>query len=189
MMPPAHYRLWDDMPVPNRWVLGNLREEGTLLAPGQLIAGKPVNITMPLSMGVLESGQPLDYSIDPRGTPVVTRRAAELLAPICGQQLQLIEVSVEGHPGPFFVANATRTAHCLDESRSRGASRWTAEDGQPERIGDYHAMDKLIIDPGRTGGLDLFRVAHYTVALIVSERLKNAMEEAGLLGPSFEPVT
>jgi uncharacterized protein DUF1629 len=80
-------------------------------------------------------------------------------------------------------------AECVDEQRSEGVSRWTAEDGRPDRIGDYHAMDKLVIDPERAGGLDFFRVAHYSIALIVSERLKRAMEDAKLLGPRFEPVT
>src|SRR6185295_1510469 len=135
---------------------------------------------------VLLQGIALDYSTSPTGVPVVTPRAADVLEKVCGPQVQLIQVSVQGHEGPFFIANAIRTADCVDEQRSQGVSRWTEADGRPDRIGDYHAMDKLVIDPNRTGGLDLFRVARYTVALIVSDRLKRAMEEAQLLGPKFD---
>src|SRR5688572_475928 len=103
-------------------------------------------------------------------------------------------VEVAGHQGPHpeayhRIANALRTADCVDEQRSRGVELWTAEEGPPDRIGDYHAMDKLMIDPARTGGLDFFRVTRYLVALVVSERLKRAMEDAKLLGPKFDPVT
>lgn len=185
----SYYDLWDDMLVPGRWVLGEAQSQGRPVDPWQFATGKPAKVEPPLTFEVLLQGKALDYSTSPHGVPVVTHRAADLLAKLCSSQVQLIEVSVQGHEGPFFIANAIRTADCVDEQRSLGVSRWTAEDGRPDRIGDYHAMDKLIIDPDRTGGLDFFRVDRYTVALIVSNRLKRAMEEAKLVGPKFDPVT
>lgn len=40
----------------------------------------------------------------------------------------------------------------------------------------------------RIGGLHFFRVQDYEVALIVFETLKQAMEQANLVGPRFAPV-
>jgi hypothetical protein len=184
-----YYDLIDDMETPGRWVLGDIQGKVPWVDPWQFTAGKPANVDPPLTIEVLLKGRILDYSITPHGVPVVTQRGADLLASVCGSQTQLIEVSVQGYPGPFFIANAVNHVVCVDEQRSQGVQRFSAEDGLPDRIGDYHAMDKLMIDPARTGGLDFFRITHYHVALIVSERLKRAMEDEKLLGPRFEPVT
>lgn len=185
----SYFDLLDDMEFPGRWVLGDVERNGSWANPWQFTAGNVVQADAPLNIAVLLQGRPLDYSTDTYGVPIVTARAADLLKQVCGSQVQLIEVSVQGHQGPFFIANATRAADCVDEQLSQGVRRWTEEDGRPDRIGDYHAMDKLVIDPNRTGGLDLFRVARYTVVLIVSDRLKRTMEEAKLLGPRFDLVT
>lgn len=42
------------------------------------------------------------------------------------------------------------------------------------------------IDPAKVGDARIFRPWGWTVALVVSEDLKNAMEEAGLTGTKFE---
>lgn len=181
----TYFDLRDDMEVPGRWVLGEIPG----VDPWQFSAGKPAMVNRPLAFEVLLEGIALDYSTSPTGVPVVTPRAADVLAEVCGSQVQLIEVSVQGRQGPFFIANATRTADCVDEQSSRGVRKWTAEDGQPDRIGDYQGFDELKIDPSRTGDLDFFRVARDTITLIVSDRLKQAMEEAKLVGPKFDLVT
>lgn len=183
-----YYEILDDMEVPGRWVLGDPQGGTDWVDPSQFIDGKPVSIAIPLKFEVIHPGRPLDFSTGTMAVPVVTQRAADVLASVCGPQVQLIEVAVEGHPGPYFIANATRHADCVDEQRSRGVEHWTEEDGRPDRIGEYRSIFKLYIDPNHTNGLDFFRVARYTLALIVSERLKRAMEEAKLLGPKFNPV-
>jgi len=187
-----YYDLWDDMLIPGRWVLGDVRDaRGELdwINPGQFTSGRPANISAPLVVEVLSPGKTLDFSITHCKVPVVNKRAADLLGLVCGNQVQLIPVSVRGCSEPYFIANATRTADCVDEQRSEGVRVWTAGEGRPDRVGDYHPFDRLRIDPGRTNGLDIFYPARYTGALIVSERLKRAMEEARLEGPQFDPVT
>jgi len=184
-----YYDLWDDMLIPGRWVLGDVQKNGEWVDPSQFTSGTPANVGGPLTVETLKPGRPLDFSITHSKVPVVSQRGADLLVSICGPQAQLISVSVQDHAEPYFIANATRTADCIDEQRSEGVCIWTAEDGRPDRIGDYRPFEKLRIDPERTADLDYFYPARYTVALIVSERLKRAMEDAKLIGPKFLPVT
>lgn len=184
-----YYQLRDDMLILDRWVLGDPHGGSDWVDPGQFIDGRPVSISIPLTFDVLHPGKPLDFSTGMMCVPVVTRRAADVLTAVCGSQVQLIEVGVEGHAGPFFIANATRNADCVDEQRSRGVEIWKPEDGQPEKVGEYQSIFKLQIDPARAGGLDFFRVARWWIGLIVSERVKRAMEDENLLGPKFDPVT
>jgi len=189
MNDPAYYWLRDDMLIPGRWVVGDPHGGPEWVDPSQFTDGRPVKDVPRLTFDLAHPGRTLDFSLATMGIAVVTRRAADVLASVCGPQVQLIQAAVEGYQEPFFIANATHNTDCVDERRSRDVQLWTEKDDRPDRTGDYQFIFKLMIDPGRAGSLDFFRVARYTVALIVSGRLKLAMENARLLGPKFEPVT
>ena len=62
------------------------------------------------------------------------------------------------------------------------------ESGRPDRVGDYKDVHPLRVDPRRTN-YDIFRIRGWVRPLIVSDRLKTAMEEIDNLGVVFEPVT
>ncbi len=100
--------------------------------------------------------------------------------------IQGIPVSVEGNSEQYEVLNALDIVDCVDEEHSY-FSRWTAEDGRPDRIGDYK-MTTLRIDPERAKGRDLFRVKGWAIALICSEKVKQCLEDAGVTGIRFTPV-
>lgn len=77
---------------------------------------------------------------------------------------------------------------CIDDARCGEARHWMPEDGQPEKVGQYHVVSGLRIDPTKGGDAHIFRTWGWTVALIVSEELKEAMEQAGITGPIFVEV-
>lgn len=52
----------------------------------------------------------------------------------------------------------------------------------------YRQIYGLKIDPAAVGGANIFRPWGWTRALIVSERVKQAMEEEGMLGAKFIEV-
>lgn len=71
-----------------------------------------------------------------------------------------------------------------------GVMKWTEEDDRPDKLGDYRQVINLTLSPELIPpGIDIFRVAGWTVALIVSETVKLAMEATGCAGAVFEPVT
>ncbi|HYV49214.1 MAG TPA: DUF1629 domain-containing protein [Myxococcaceae bacterium] len=184
-----YFDLWDDMQIPGRSVLGTPVGGDRWIDPSQFADGEVVEHWVPMTFEVIHPGSMLDYSMAHMGVPVVNQRAADVLERTCGDQVQLIEVTVSGQIEPFFIANALRTVECVDEQRSQSVALWTEEDGQPAKIGRYRSIFGLKIDPIRVPPeLDLFRVARWTVALIASDRLKRAMEGANLIGPKFIPV-
>jgi hypothetical protein len=65
---------------------------------------------------------------------------------------------------------------------------YTAEDEEPERVGEYRNVRGLRIDPNVVGDSHLFRPWGWQLALIISEGVKDAMEEAGLSGVRFTEV-
>jgi hypothetical protein len=58
----------------------------------------------------------------------------------------------------------------------------------PEKVGQYIAVDRLRIDKTKVGNAKVFRPEGWEVVLIVSEKLKNALEDAGATGTRFEEV-
>jgi hypothetical protein len=62
---------------------------------------------------------------------------------------------------------------------------WTSEDGVPELVGKYQKVMGLKVDPARMGDVSICRPWGWTGAIIVTERVKLAMESAGVIGTDF----
>ncbi|WNG22438.1 hypothetical protein F0U63_40945 [Cystobacter fuscus] len=103
-------------------------------------------------------------------------------------QIQLIPARVEEHPEPYFVLNTLRLIRCVDEARCGELSFWEPRHGEPERVGHYRNVVGLKVDPEKVGDAHIFRPWGWPVALIVSERVKRALEDEGLSGPRFIEV-
>jgi hypothetical protein len=101
---------------------------------------------------------------------------------------RLFFLRVSGYPGQFNIVNILSICECLDETSSEILT-WKHEDGEPAKVGRYRAVYVLKIDPKRAERLDLFRVAGWDVAVIVSDRLKSAFERDRVSGVHFLPVT
>jgi hypothetical protein len=65
---------------------------------------------------------------------------------------------------------------------------WGPEHGVPDRIGDYRNVVGLKIDAAKVAGANIFRPWGWTGVLIVSERIKLALEEEDMVGPKFAEV-
>jgi hypothetical protein len=82
---------------------------------------------------------------------------------------------------------ATRLIRCIDEQASK-VQFWTPEDGVPEKVGHYWAVDDMRIDKAKVGNAKVFRPEGWEVALIVSEEIKDAMDAMGATGTRFQEV-
>lgn len=185
----SYFDLWDDVELEGRWHLKAPVGPGGRVDPWLFLSGTgPVNPMGPLVIGFRRKGNPTDYTMADSGLPVVSGRAAAVFREVAGPDVELVPVKVEGEAEPYYIMNALRAIDCVDEQRSEGIRRWGPEDGQPNRIGDYKPFDRLRVDPTRTEGRDIFRIKRCLVYLIVSERLKQALEQANLTGLDFVPV-
>jgi hypothetical protein len=184
-----YFDLTDKMDIRGRWLLDNpVDEAGKELDPWQFHEGRMVDvIPRKMLLRLLVHGNPLDYSEASFSIPVVSQRLKEFLERLgVEDEVQFFPVRVESREEPWFVLNATRLVDCIDESRCR-TERWKPEDGAPERVGEYRLVEDMRIDPGRVGGARIFRTWGWPV-LIVSEELKQAMEQEGITGTRFTEV-
>jgi hypothetical protein len=133
-------------------------------------------------------GEPLDFSWAAFSILVVNARFVRLFERLGVGEVQFLPARVEAHPEPYSILNPLRIVRCIDDARCEEVQYFTPEDGQPERVGQYRVVAGMRIDPAKVGDARIFRPWGWTVALIVSDELKQAMEQEGLTGTRFVEV-
>ncbi|MDY7230500.1 imm11 family protein [Hyalangium rubrum] len=187
-MPKRFFKLADDVYVPRRWHLDTpTNSQGLKVNDAQFTIGAPAPIQERLKIPVEITGTPLDFTEANVGVPVVHVRVASMFAELAPDDVQLIPVDVEGQPDQYLILVATRVIRCIDEQASR-IQLWTHETGTPEMVGKYFSVRDMRIDKTKVGSAKVFRPEGWTVVLIVSEEIKDALERMGATGTRFDEV-
>ncbi|MDC0708106.1 hypothetical protein POL68_06450 [Stigmatella sp. ncwal1] len=187
-----YFKLSDDMSRQGRWLLGDPTDsQGQEVDdPWQFKAGCPVAIEERLKIPIYHPGSSLDFTLtDVGGAPVVHKRVASIFAELAPDDVQVIPVDVDGLIEPYCILVATRLIRCIDDNASEEVRYWKPEDDRPDKVGKYRAVYGMRIDPTKVGDAKIFRTWGWTVALIVSEDIKDALERAGVTGCQFKEVT
>lgn len=182
--------MMDDVYIPGRWYVDSPRDEqGKELIAYQFMRGEVLQCENPLFLPIHIPGRVLDFTQTAFGFSVVNSRFVSVCERLGIQnEVQFIPARVEGQPEPYFVLNTLRIIKCVDEARCEEFSFWEPRHGDPERVGHYRMLFGLKIDRERVGDASIFRPWGWTGALIVSERVKQAIEEEGLVRPKFTEV-
>nr|WP_253909080.1 DUF1629 domain-containing protein [Corallococcus exiguus] len=150
--------------------------------------GRPIPQQHELLIPVEHPGTPLDFSLAGFSTPVVSARVAAVFSELAAQGIQLVPVAVQGHEEPYAILVATRLIRCIDDEASEEVIRWKPQDGRPDRVGQYRDVDGMRIDPAQVGDAQVFRTWGWSIALIVSEDIKIALERILATGMRFTEV-
>jgi len=187
---PRYYELFDDMRVPGRWILRMpVDERSEWIDTWQFKEGRGLNLEGPIRFPVRPAGIALEFTLAAVGIPVVHRRVVALFERLGLQkEVQFIPAQVEGQLEPWFILNTLRVIRCIDDARCEEVLYWRPEDGQPERVGEYRNVSGLKVDVTKVGDANIFRPWGWLVVLIVSERVKQALEEEGITGIQFVEV-
>lgn len=132
-------------------------------------------------------GVPLDFTLADFDMPVVRRQISETIWRLVPNEVQRIPASVEGHVEDYDILNVAITRRAVDESKSL-ITRWNAQHGWPEKVGQYFLVHRLRIDPQSVEGAEVFRLSGWEVAVIVSERVRRALLEQEVTGVTFKEV-
>lgn len=170
-MSKRYFELTDDLHIPERWDLdaptgtGGSKPEEALFT-----SGAPVTWEEPLFVPLRAyDGVALDFTEAGPGIPIISARFATVFSERAARDVQLLPVQVEAHAEPFFLLVCTRWV---------GPRRDTSSE-EPRHPG---ATPRL--DFSGVGDAQLFRARGWDT-LLVSEELKQALEDAGGTGPRF----
>ncbi|HEX5748053.1 MAG TPA: DUF1629 domain-containing protein [Archangium sp.] len=184
-----YFKLMDDRRARDRWHLGApLDEQGQELDPWQFDEGRSLELGCVPHFPLEVPGHPLDFCWAAFSILVVSERFVRLLERLHVHEVQAIPARVDAHPEPYFILNPLRVIRCIDDARCEEVRYFKPEDGQPEKVGQYRVVAGMRIDPTKVGDAHLFRPWGWTVALIVSEDLKQALEREGITGTRFLEV-
>jgi hypothetical protein len=129
----------------------------------------------------------MDFTITAFGVPIVSSKVAAAIESQAGGDVQRVPAAIKGHFG-FEALNVLRIVECIDESKSE-FQKWTERDNRPDRLGHYRSVTKLRLDTTRISESDhIFRLAGWEVTLVVSEKLKQVIEQLGARA-DFQLVT
>ncbi|MFY0568556.1 imm11 family protein [Archangium lansingense] len=186
--PKLYFDLWDDLYVPGRWHLSapDVDEHGREIDPWQFKDGEVIKLESAPLLHMVRPGRALDFSLTGLTVPLVNDRVVSLFERLgLEQEVQFIPTRVEGFSEPYFLLNALRVIRCIDDARCEEVLYWLPEDNRPDKLGQYRNVRSLRVDPQKVGNSNIFRPWGWTVALIVSERIKLEMESAGITGTEF----
>jgi hypothetical protein len=189
--PERYFELWDDLHATGRWHLSapDTDEEGREVDPWQFKDGVLLKLNAAPVLRMIRPGRALDFSMTGLTVPLLHGRVVSLLERLnLHQEVQFIPTRVEGFSEPYFLLNALRIIRCIDDARSEEVLYWRPEDNRPDKSGQYRNVRGLRVDPSKVGGASIFRPWGWTVALIVSERIKYALEGEGVTGTRFMDV-
>lgn len=172
----------------DKWFLGEpLAIDGSEIDAWHFTMGTSYRGPTPRKVPIEHAGAERQFNIAALGMPVVSIEVASAIQSIQTSGVETFPVHIEGASREYAILNVLNRADCVDEDKSEIA-KFEADDGRPDLIGEYRMIINLTIDPSRTKGHRLFRVARYEVALIASESIKRAIESFSDLGIIFQPV-
>ncbi len=185
-----YYKMSNDMNILDRWTLGDpLDGNNQEIWHGQVTRGLPIAVQRPARIGLYAPGRALDFSTTALNVPIIHGKIKELFEQLgLDDQMQLIPITVEGQADPYYLLNLLRVIRCIDDARCEEVAYRTVEDGYEDRIGEYRNVVGMRIDPRKIGDAEIFRPWGWQTSIIVSERVKQALEESGITGACFTEV-
>ena len=191
-----YYEIFDDVHFPGRWYLTNIdqvRNNWDFTLPE-----KTVDETLqPYSTKIYFAGTETDYTCGGYASiPYVSEKARKVILsfPNIEEQVAFYPVQIKDYipSQPYYAMVIKKSPLCVDEVNSE-FDPIEYEEGETSTsrgfLNLYPAFYKLVIDPTRTGNLDIFRLGGNSIYIIVSERLKEAFESAGVTGPKYTLIT
>jgi hypothetical protein len=185
-----YHELFFDSRIRKQWVLADpLDEHGEELDPWQFFSGHPIELLGTPRISLAAPGRALDFSFTTLSIPIIHGRLVPLFEGLgLRNQIQFLPVEVVGQTAPYFIANVLRVIPCIDDARCERVEYWKPEDGALDRVGDYRLVRGMRIDPDKACDADIFRPKGWSSVLVVSERLKQALEDRQVGGIRFTEV-
>jgi len=182
------FRITDDHAFAGRWFLRSpMQADGSEVDPRAFTRAQPTPTFETLAISLRRAGVPMDFTLADFDMPVVSRALGATIERLAPGAVERIPAQVAGTNGEFEILNVTRAVRCLDENKS-SIQYWTAQDGRPDKVGQYRTIVALSVDPALASGELLFRLQGWTIALIASDSLRTEFEKAGFTGLVFSEV-
>jgi hypothetical protein len=138
-----------------------------------------------------------DYPFTSDSLPVYSSRLKSLMEELGIEGIQYLPLKIGRRDGVinvngYHIANYLRVIDCLDRERSV-YQVWTKEnllfwEKRPYMLGTFRDVKKAVINSEKIGNVPIFRLWGWELMVIVREDVKQAVEEAGIIGCVFREI-
>lgn len=184
----SFWRVSDDMHYPSRWYLDEI--EGVGIEKGynwQFLTGDGLEERL-YKLSLTRDGAEMDFTMtDAFAVPIVSDRVKCAIDFIEGVRFFSLILDREAQPRYDYYAMVTyEMVDCFDKQASVYQTYRLDDPVRPDRAGEYHSALRLVVDPKKAAGHDIFRIKRYPTALIVSNRVKTILDKLDLSGIRYE---
>jgi hypothetical protein len=193
-----YFEMFFDIEIPGAWYLHEVvNEHGEEILPINFNQGLPFDTSLhgQLTVRQFVIGEPVDFRHTYRAVPIVNVALAEVIEQIEPEAIQRIPIAVLGviddieisRHTDYEILNIIHKVDCLDFDNIN-VERYTATYDPPEKIGQIRALSGIKILPGKAIGHHIFRLGEWDIIVLVSNRVKDEIENRGFTGLLFKPV-
>ncbi|MDQ2668126.1 MAG: hypothetical protein M3Z05_19310 [Gemmatimonadota bacterium] len=180
-----YFILDEDMTLARRRVAYPRQATGDKLPLLEFINGTPFTGSAPLQTRVAYPGIEVDVDMI-LSIPVIRRSVAGLLQSVAVNDIECVDVEIDGVTEPFVAINVLRRLDCVDERRT-GVRYATVDDPAPGGL-RYRALRNLRVLPSEIGDAQIFRIIDWPIPIIVSEAVRNILLAHEVSGIVFQEV-
>ena len=184
-----YYELSDNVYYPERWYLGDVIEVDD---NWQFIYGETIGeslLAKDLHMEVYQDGNQMDYTTNEAySVPIVSERIKTQIEGIKGLQFIPVTITDKEVDLKYFIMVVANKLDCVNEKLSVFGKFVENDPIRPDKAGHYSWFTKLIIDKEKVKGEDIFRIDKAASYLVVSERIKEDIEDINATGVKFAEV-
>jgi hypothetical protein len=142
----------------------------------------------PLSIDSNHRGAMYDFNFGAGEIPYVTSKVTNLFMQSKELRNTVQFIPVQYGLQTVYLMNIIPLVACVDVEKTKSIMRWEVQDDEPDKVGKYRQIIGLRVRPEALKGVEICRVKDWDVAIIVSAKLKEMLEENDVDGVVFEPV-
>jgi hypothetical protein len=193
-----YFILQFDIELPSIWYLGDIKnDKGEYIIAGKFTNGVPFdrNNHGKILVEQFVDGKPIDYTQTYLGVPIISERLAETIQSVDKNAIQCLPIEIFGSFDDnkvtltgFEILNIALKLNCIDMTQTI-VQRYTENHGSPNKIGKISSLSNIRIISDKAKGHHIFRLAEWSVKIVVSEYLKDKLLEEGCSGMKFETAS
>lgn len=182
-----YYRMLDDL-TGERWFIGEFKFKEGESVWNFVASGIKDSLSYIPKAEITHKGKAVNITFGDFDIFVVDEKARNCFS---SEEVQFFSIQISHRDyslKKYFIMTIINELACLDESLSEFDVYDKNDEIRPDLAGQYKTVYKMIVDKSKTNGLDIFRIKNYNVAVIVSENLKNKLEQHLITGVKFKEV-
>jgi hypothetical protein len=175
-----YYQMGQDNSLAGRWMIDHPsiteNDEDTWFV---LKLGNRLEGCRTATIEISEPGTQMDVSNTSMGNMILSPRAAAILETLAPGEVQYVDAVIDDRHCGYKALNILDHVDCLDPTLSVMLDPYP--DGRP------HVL-KVAVNSKAAGSRNIFRVATWPVAIVITRRVKDRFDEEGITGAMYYPL-